>query len=123
MKFCGNCGVKISIETNAPKFEALVLLHLAASLYLVISLIFNTLVQMSSVFIVPYVASSLLGLFAAYSFYRGKTSKSLKAISALAIAIGLAFTFTLFVIGASLIGPAWIIFVINGWALWKQRRA
>jgi hypothetical protein len=42
----------------------------------------------------------------------------------MSIALGLAGTLTLFLIGLGLrgiVGPAWLIFVINAWKLWKNR--
>jgi hypothetical protein len=73
---------------------------------------------------VLYLISGLLGLYAGYEFYIGKVSKYLKFVSALAIIIGLASTFILFLIGLEIrgiIGPAWVIFLINAWMLWKER--
>lgn len=124
LKFCGNCGARLSITIEAPKFEGLALLHITASVYLLISLAFNALVQASLIFIIPYIASALLGLYAGYELYIGKVEKWLKIISALAIIIGLASTFLLFWIGLEIkgvIGPAWVIFLINAWILWKER--
>ncbi len=124
LKFCGNCGARLGAIAETPKFEGLALLHITASAYLIISLIFNALVQASMMFIIPYIASALLGFYAGYEFYIGKISKYLKFVSALAIIIGLASTFLLFWIGLEIrgvIGPAWVIFIINLWILWKER--
>lgn len=124
LKFCGNCGARLGAIAITPKFESLALLHITASAYLIISLIFNALIQASLIFIIPYLASGLLGLYAGYELFIGKVSKYLKIVSALAIAIGLASTFLLFLIGLEIkgvIGPAWIIFMINAWMLWKER--
>lgn len=124
VKFCGNCGARLSIATITPKFEGLALLHITGSVYLLISLIFNALVQASMIFFIPYIISGLLGLYAGYEFYIGKVSKYLKIVSALAIILGLVSTFLLFIIGLGVrgvIGPAWIIFLINLLMLWKER--
>jgi hypothetical protein len=124
-KFCGNCGGKLVEMEVAPRFEGLALLHITASIYLIISLIFNTLVQASLVFAIPYTLSALMGLYAGYQFYLGKTGKYLKIVSLLAIMLGLASTFILFLIGLGIrgvIGPAWIIFLVNAWILWRERR-
>jgi hypothetical protein len=124
LKFCGNCGAKLGAVAITPKFEGLALLHITASVYLLISLTFNALVQASLIFTIPYVASALLGLYAGYEFYIGKVQKWLKIVSALAIIIGLVSTSTLFWIGLDIrgvIGPAWVIFLINAWMLWKER--
>jgi len=124
LKFCGNCGARLGTVVEVPKFEGLAILHITASAYLLISLIFNALVQASMIFVIPYIASGLLGLYAGYEFYVGKISKWLKFVSALAIIIGLASTLLLFWIGLEIrgvIGPAWAIFLINAWMLWKER--
>jgi len=124
LKFCGNCGTRLSTIVEAPKFEGLAILHITGSLYLIISLIFNALVQASPIFTVPYVISALLGLYAGYEFYIGKVEKWLKIVSALAVVLGLVSTSLIFWIGLEIrgiIGPAWVIFLINLWMLWKER--
>jgi len=122
LKFCGNCGAKLGIVT--PKFEGLALLHITGSIYLLTSLIFNTLVQSILILTTTYLASALLGLYAGYEFYKGKVTKWLRITSAAATATGLASTLILFLMGLGvrgIIGPAWTIFMINAWMLWKQR--
>ena len=125
-KFCGNCGEKLVEAEAVPRFEGLALLHITASIYLIISLIFNAVVQASPAFITPYIISALSGLYAGYRFYTGRTGKYLKIVSAIAIILGLASTFILFLIGLGMlrgvIGPAWIIFLISTWTLWKMRK-
>jgi hypothetical protein len=124
LKFCGNCGARLDAAVEIPRFESLALLHITASAYLLISLVFNALVQASLIFTVLHTASGLLGLYAGYEFYTGKAGKRVKIISASAIIIGLASTFILFLIGLGIrgvIGPAWVIFVINAWMLWRER--
>jgi len=123
MKFCGNCGAKLSVTPTTPEFEGLTLLHITGSAYLLISLIFNTLVK-DTVLVVPYLASGLLGLYAGYEFYKGKTGMWSKIISILAIVMGVVSTSYLFWMGLELrgvIGPAWVIFLISAWLLWKDR--
>jgi len=123
LKFCGNCGVKLGVSV-IPPFEELALLHITGSAYLLISLIFNALVQASIIFIAPYLASGLLGLYAGYRFHKGKVGKWLKIVSAITIAVGLASTFASFLMGLAVkgvIGPAWVIFLVNAWQLWKER--
>ena len=124
LKFCGNCGTKLVIATITPKFEGLALLHITGSIYLLISLIFNALIQSSMILMIAYLVSALLGLYAGYEFHRGKVSKWLKITSALATTLGLASTFIIFMIGIGIggvIGPAWIIFLINAMILWKEK--
>jgi hypothetical protein len=125
LKFCGNCGARLSVVLEAPSFEGLALLHIAGSLYLLLSLAFNALVQASPAFIILYASSALLGLYAGYRFYTGRASKYLKIVSPLAIALGLTSTSILFLLGLAIrgvVGPAWIIFLVNAWALWRNRR-
>jgi hypothetical protein len=125
LKFCGNCGARLSVVLETPRFEGLALLHIAGSLYLLLSLAFNALVQAIPAFIILHASSALLGLYAGYRFYTGRASKYLKIVSPLAIALGLTSTSILFLLGLAIrgvIGPAWIIFLVNAWALWRDRR-
>jgi hypothetical protein len=125
LKFCGNCGARLSVVLETPRFEGLALLHIAGSLYLLLSLAFNALVQASPAFIILHASSALLGLYAGYRFYTGRASKYLKIVSPLAIALGLTSTSILFLLGLAIrgvIGPAWIIFLVNAWALWRDRK-
>lgn len=122
LKFCGNCGSRLTPAAEGPRLEGLALLHVAGSLYLIVSVISNALVRASAIFTISYIASALLGLYAGYGLYAGKVGKWLKAASALAIAIGLVFTLLLFLIGLEIrgvIGPAWVIFLMGAWALWR----
>jgi hypothetical protein len=128
-KFCNNCGARLnerlSFTAKAPKFEGLALLHVVGSAYLLISLLFNSLIQASTMFMISYLASGLLGLYTGYEFYKGYSRKYLKIISVLAVAIGLMSTLILFLIGLGVrgvIGPAWIIFATSLWTLWRERR-
>jgi len=123
MKFCGNCGTRLTVTAATPELEGLALLHIAGSAYLLISLFFNTLVR-DTVLMIPYLASGLLGLYAGYEFHKRKTGKWLKIISTLAIIMGVVSTSYLFWMGLELrgvIGPAWVIFLTNAWTLWKNR--
>ena len=125
LKFCGNCGARLSEVLETPRFEGLALLHIAGSLYLLLSLAFNPLVRAYPAFIILYPSSALLGLYAGYRFYTGRASKYLKIVSPLAIALGLTSTSILFLLGLAIrgvIGPAWIIFLVNAWALWRDRK-
>jgi len=88
------------------------------------SFISSALVQSILTLTTTYLASALLGLYAAYEFYKGKVTKWLMITSAAATAIGLASTLILSLIGfgvRGVIGPAWIIFIINAMILWKER--
>lgn len=124
LKFCGNCGSRLNV-VEPSRFESLAFLQLAGSLYLLISLIFNALVQASLLFVIPYLLSCLLGLYSSYMFYVGRVGREVKVVSALAIALGLSFTLLLFLIGLGVrgvIGPAWVIFLISAWVLWRTRK-
>jgi len=123
LKFCGNCGTRLGVKATTPTLVGLALLHLTGSAYLLISLIFSALVQASLIFIIPYIISGLLGLYAGYGYYTGKTNKYLKIVSVMAMASGFASTSLMFWIGLEIkgiIGPAWVIFLINAWVFWKE---
>ena len=51
MKFCGNCGAKLTVAAELRRFEALASTHMTGSLYLILSAIFNDLVKASIVFL------------------------------------------------------------------------
>ncbi|MEM2569957.1 MAG: zinc ribbon domain-containing protein [Candidatus Bathyarchaeia archaeon] len=131
MKFCGNCGAKLTVaeaQKCTSSLESLIMLHLTGSLYLLISLAFNSLIRANTsfilMFVLPYLASTVLGLYAAYMLYKGVSGKYSKIISLAAIISGLVPTLILFIIGLGIrgvIGPAWIIFLVNAWLLWKKR--
>lgn len=125
MKFCGNCGAKLVFEELPPESEALTLLHLTGSLYLVMSLVFNSLARASPLFVALYTTSALLGLYAAYSIRKQTKAKHSKIVSVMAIIAGFSGTLLLFIIGLlelrGIVGPAWIIFLISGYMLWKNR--
>jgi hypothetical protein len=129
-KYCLNCGKKlgVSLESGSTGFDGLFLLHLTGSVYVLISIIFNELVRLTILFLVPYLVVGFLGLAAAYEFHNWsnvKRKRLVKSISLLAIALGFAATFILFLLGLGVhgvIGPAWVIFLVNGWKLWKDRQ-
>ncbi len=121
LKFCGNCGTRIrsawlGSDFLATRFEALALLHLTGSIYLLISLMVNALVQATYLFYFPYISSALLGLYAGNGFLKGQISGRLKAASLTAALVGLVSTFLLFIVGLEVrgvVGPAWAIFAIT----------
>ena len=124
LKFCGKCGAKLGPNPSKGSLEGLAALHIAASLYLLLTVAFNSLVQASLLFIAPYMISGVAGLYLGYEFHRGKMGGRLKVASALTIAIGLSATSVLFIIGLyaqGVIGPAWILFLVNAWWLWGAR--
>jgi len=124
MKFCGNCGAKLTVAAVARRFEALASTHMIGSLYLILSAIFNALVKANIIFLSLYIASAILGIYVGYEVYKGKFELHIRILSAIAIALGLISTMILFIIGLGVkgvIGPAWIIFLINAILLWKSR--
>lgn len=121
MKFCGKCGAKLEIKSSRGSFEGLAALHIAASLYLLLSVVFNSLVHTFLLLLVPYTVSGVAGLYLGYEFHYGKRGRRLKVASALTIAIGLAATSGLFIFGTGVIAPAWILFLVNAWYLWGIR--
>lgn len=123
VRFCGNCGAKLEIGAYSSGLQGLALLMMTGGAYLLVSLLLNALVQSTLVFFIPYLASSLLGLYTGYQFYTGRTSRLLKRLSALAIVLALFSTGLLFLIGLGVrgvIGPVWIIFAVAGYLLWKN---
>jgi uncharacterized protein (DUF983 family) len=132
-KYCSNCGEKLAAPVSVKALEGLedlFTLHLVGSLYVLTSLVFNAVVRASLFLAIPYLASGVLGLVSAWTLHSLSSGKShrwrrwVKLASAMSIALGLAGTLTLFLIGLGLrgiVGPAWLIFVINAWKLWKNR--
>jgi hypothetical protein len=126
--YCLSCGKKLGepVESGLRSFEGLSLLHLTGSAYVLISVLFSELIR-QTVFLVPYLATGLLGLAAAYEFHNWpnvERERLVTAVSLLTIALGFGATFVLFLLGLTVhgvIGPAWAIFLINGWKLWTDR--
>jgi hypothetical protein len=72
-----------------------------------------------------YAVAGITGLIAAYQFYSGRVEKYTKYLSLFAIGIGIVATSILFIMGLLLngiIGPAWVIFIVNAFALWLTFR-
>ena len=125
LKFCGNCGSKLAPVMVSRMVQALGLLFISTSLYLVISIIFNGVVQSSPLFLVGYLVSILLGMFVGYGIVRGERGGLFVIGAAASIAVGLGSSFLLFLVGLSaqgVIGPVWIFFVVMAWVLWKARK-
>jgi len=128
-KFCPNCGAKIGVvrALNGRPFLSLAFLHFAGGTYLIIAAIANKLVQASLLFLIPYILIGVLSLFVGWQFYSGKLIKRwTKSLSLAVVVVGTAVTIATYVLGIrleGLVGPAWVIFVLNGWALiidWAQ---
>jgi hypothetical protein len=132
-KYCSNCGEKLVAPVPVQAFgglEGLFILHLVGSLYVLTSLVFNAVVRASLFLAIPYLASGVLGLFSAWTFQGWSSGRSrgwrrwVKLVSATSIALGFGGTLALFLIGLELkgvVGPAWLIFLINARELWKNR--
>jgi len=124
MKFCGNCGSNLKPTVSQPELKALELLHATGSIYLLVSVVFNSLVQASQMLTALYVASALLGLYVAYKLHRGNSDRNLKLASILASIIGLSVTSFTFLIGLNVkgvIGPAWVIFAVTIYTLLREK--
>ncbi len=126
LRFCGNCGTRLTRNAEPERFEGLASLHLATSLYLILSVAFNGLVQSTAILFIPYSASGILGMYASYSLFQRRRRRWVSAASVLAITIGFSSTFFLFILGLAVkgvIGPVWVIFLLTGWFLWKTRKS
>jgi hypothetical protein len=128
VKFCPNCGTKTDdpVSLKSKLFPSLAFLHFTGSAYLILTVAVNPLVQASILFSIPYILIGMLGLFVGLLFYFGKLVKGwTKSLSVIIVCLGTLITIVVYIIGfriERLIGPAWVIFLINGWALVKDWR-
>jgi len=125
--FCSGCGVRLKPFPAELKgrLEALSLLLLVGSAYLVVSLIFNVIFQVA-VFAILSIVSVVFGVYACYGLYRGRFGRWVLASSIVAVAFGFAVTALVFWIGLDVkgvFGPGWVIFAAAAWKLWKDRKA
>lgn len=121
--FCLKCGAKLGVADGGA-FEGLVFLHLAGSLYVLLSAALNALVQASTVILALYIVPGVLGLYVAYTLHTRRAVRWTKFLSLTTVTLGLVGTLLLFIIGLRIrrvVGPAWIIFLITGWKLWRDR--
>jgi hypothetical protein len=122
-KFCSSCGLSFK-PTLKGRFDGSVALLLAGSFYLLISLLFNAIIQQVWYFAVPAAVSGLLGLYAANQMYKGQMKAATFAIALTSVVIGFAVTLIVFLIGLGIqgvFGPAWIIFALTGYWLYRSR--
>ena len=123
--FCSGCGARLKpfpAELRG-RFEALSLLLLVGSAYLVVSLAVNVIFQVT-VFAILSIVSVVFGVYACYGLYRGRFGRGVFASSIVAVTFGFAVTFLVFWIGLDVkgvFGPGWVIFLVAGWKLWKDR--
>jgi hypothetical protein len=126
IKFCGNCGVELRATMLTDYVQALAILHIASSLYVLLTLGSNYLVQRNFFLLIPYAVVGVAGLYVGYEMHRGNGGRWLKVASAITIGLGLAVTSFLYVFGlfyAGLIGPAWVLFLVCAWLLWVSRKS
>jgi len=124
--FCSGCGARLKpLPAKAGGFEALTLLLLVGSAYLIVSLAFNVIYQVT-LFAILSIVSVVFGVYATYELYHGRFAGRVLASSALAVVFGFAVTFLVFLMGLDVkgvFGPGWVIFLAAGWKLWKDRKA
>jgi hypothetical protein len=107
------------------RFEALSLLLLVGSAYLIVSLAVDTVYQVM-VFAILSIVSVVFGVYAGYELYRGRFGRGILASSVVAVAVGFAVTFLVFWMGLDIkgvFGPGWVIFAVAAWKLWRDRKA
>lgn len=127
-RFCPSCGAKIDAPhlPNVKPSSSLAFLHFTGGAYLIITAILNSLVQVSLLFFIPYILIGALSLFVGWQFYNSKLIKGwTKSLSVIVVVVGTIITIVIYVLGfrlERLIGPAWVIFAFNGWALIRDWR-
>jgi hypothetical protein len=128
-KFCPNCGARLVATSAALEkgFDSLAFLHFAGAAYLIITSVANSLVQASLLFLIPYILVGVLGLVVGWQLWSGRLMRQwTKGLSLAVVIVGVAITVSVYVIGVGrlqgLIGPAWVIFGLNGWALTRDWR-
>jgi hypothetical protein len=123
--FCSGCGARLKpfpAEVRG-RLEALSLLLLVGSAYLVVSLAVNVIFQVV-IFAILSIVSVVFGVYASYGLYRGRFGRGVLASSVVAVAFGFAVTFLVFWMGLDVkgvFGPGWVIFLVAGWKLLKDR--
>ncbi len=126
IKFCGNCGAELKVDVRSGYVEALAWLQIATSLYFLVSLAFNTIVQHFSFFLLSYSVVGLAGIYIGVQLHRGEGGTWLKVASGIAIAIGTAASTYLFALGLTVggvVGPAWVLFLVCAGLLWVSRKS
>ena len=125
--FCSGCGAGLKpLPAEAKgRFEALSLLLLVGSAYLIVSLAVDMVYQVM-VFAIVSMVSVVFGVYAGYELYRGRFGRWVLASSAVAVASGFAVTFLVFWMGLDVkgvFGPGWVIFAVAAWKLWRDKKA
>jgi len=124
--FCSGCGAGLKpLPAEAKgRFEALSLLLLVGSAYLIVSLAVDMIYQVM-VFAILAIVSVVLGVYAGYGLYRGRFGRGVLASSVVAVAVGFAVTFLVFWMGLDVkgvFGPGWVIFAVSAWKLWRDKK-
>jgi hypothetical protein len=125
LKYCGNCGARLLQPRTGRTLQSLSLLLIATSLYLVISILSDRVVQSYILILAGYLVSALLGSYVGYQILQERSGKGLVVAAAASITTGFVFSFTLYLVGLSaggVVGPVWIFFVVMAWLLLKSRR-
>jgi hypothetical protein len=125
--FCSGCGAGLKpLPAEAKgRFEALSLLLLVGSAYLIVSLAADMVYQVV-VFAIVSIVSVVFGVYAGYELYRGRFGRGVLASSVVAVTFGFAITFLIFWIGLDVngvFGPGWVIFAVAAWKLWNDKKA
>jgi hypothetical protein len=125
IKFCGNCGAELKATARADYVEALAVLHIATSFYVLVTLGTSYFVQNTLFFLISYAIVGVGGLYVGYEFHLGSGGKWLMLASAITIVLGAVATGLVYLIGLSIagvFGPSWILFLFCGWLLWISRK-
>jgi hypothetical protein len=132
-KFCSNCGFNFTASSTKRKFDGSAALLLAGSLYLLLGIALNQLIQADIRLAIPAVLSGLLGLYAAYALMKGQANKATFSTALISIALGLGLTFLIFLIGVvpivtnqsllGVTGAAWIIYALAAFWLYRDTRS
>ena len=125
VRFCGSCGRKLQVVSNSEYVEALAMLHIASSLYFLVSIAFNTIVEHFLIFLIPFSVVGLAGVYIGIQLHRGVLTAWLRAASAIVCGLGFASSSYLFVLGLTVggvVGPSWVLFLICGVLLWLSSK-
>jgi uncharacterized protein (DUF983 family) len=124
-KFCNTCGAQLQV-TAVSGVEGLVSLHVVVTLYVFISLVVNALIQASLLFLSLYVVTGVLAIVGVSLLQMKRGRRWAKFVSVAMIGVGLVGTFLFWLIGlavSGVVGPAWVIFIVTIWQLWRDRRS
>ena len=126
IKFCGNCGAEILPKPRGKYAEALAVLLVTSSLYMLLTLVFNYWVHGLIPLLALYSVSGIAGLYVGYALHRGEGGRWLKFATALTIGLGLAGTLVLFLLGLGVdipIDAGWVLYVVSAVLLWTSRKS